>query len=487
MGDRHVVIVGGGLSGLATGCYLRASGFRTTIIEHNLALGGVCTAWTRGPYTIDGCVQWLAGGPYAPIYEELGIFPAVTARTLSHLLTYRAPSAGINVSVTRDLDALVGALARVSAVDAPAMRDLVEAARHLANLTARSSAPATRAVGSTLRAAWEADGPSGLLAPYRATVARWAEASLQSPALRRLFSSIVPPGSSALVLLFLLGYLERGWITRPVGGTARFRNALVDTYERLGGDVRVHATVDEILVEGDRACGVRLADGTLVRADAVVSTSSTPETSLRLLGGRWAPAAHPSVPMTLFEPIVLASFGVAASFASSPPLLIVDAVTPFKIGDRENDCLRIRVCNDDDAFAPAGHTVVQVIVKTDYEWWATRGSRYTTSKDAVAAVLLSQLAPIFPGIREAVRVHDIATPLTFWSMARSWRGAYEGIAPSEASMFRDVEKTVAGLGDFYLAGQWVEPGSGAPTALASGRQAAERLCRDARTPFVTPR
>ena len=63
MKDRHIVIIGGGLAGLSAGCYARASGFRTTIVEHNLALGGVCTAWTRGPYTIDGCIQWLTGAP----------------------------------------------------------------------------------------------------------------------------------------------------------------------------------------------------------------------------------------------------------------------------------------------------------------------------------------------------------------------------------------------------------------------------------------
>src|SRR4051812_10162635 len=77
MSERHVLIIGGGLSGLSTGCYARASGFRTTIVEHSLALGGVCTAWSRGPYTIDGCIQWLTGGAFDRIYDELAILPRV--------------------------------------------------------------------------------------------------------------------------------------------------------------------------------------------------------------------------------------------------------------------------------------------------------------------------------------------------------------------------------------------------------------------------
>ena len=61
--ERHLLIIGGGLAGLSAGCYALRSGFRTTIIEHNLTLGGVCTAWQRDPYTIDGCIHWLTGGP----------------------------------------------------------------------------------------------------------------------------------------------------------------------------------------------------------------------------------------------------------------------------------------------------------------------------------------------------------------------------------------------------------------------------------------
>jgi phytoene dehydrogenase-like protein len=485
MGDRHVVIVGGGLSGLAAGCYLRASGFRTTVVEHNLALGGVCTAWSRGPYTIDGCVQWLSGGPFGRVYEELGIQPATALRPLSHLLTYRVPSEGVDIAVTRDLDALVGTLARVSAADVPALRRMVEAARVLAQSTTRSiGAPMT--VGATLRGAWEAEGASGPLGAYRASVSEWSNATFTHPLLRRFFTRLTPPTSPALTLLFLLGYLERGWIASPVGGTAALRDALVHRYEALGGHVRLHATVDEVLVEDGRAVGIRLADGDLLRGDAVISTASLPETTRRLLGGQGGELVPHIADGNMFQPIVLASFGVAASFASSPSRLVVDGITPFRVGDCENDHLRIRVCNDDPSFAPAGQTVVQATLDASYEWWATRGTRYTSAKDAVAATVIAQLSPHFPGLRDAVRVNDIATPLTFWTMARSWRGAHEGVAPTEAAMFGTVERTVPGVSDFYMAGQWVERGGGVPTALASGRAVAALACAAVGRPLVSP-
>jgi phytoene dehydrogenase-like protein len=82
MTEKRLLIIGGGLAGLSAGCYARASGFDVTIVEHNLELGGVCTAWHRGAYLVDGCIHWLTGGPFLRLYEELGIVPSVALRPL---------------------------------------------------------------------------------------------------------------------------------------------------------------------------------------------------------------------------------------------------------------------------------------------------------------------------------------------------------------------------------------------------------------------
>jgi len=486
MSERHIVIVGGGLAGLSAGCYARAAGFRTTIVEHNLALGGVCTAWSRGAYTIDGCIHWLTGGPFTRIYEELGITAAVPLRPIHHFSTYRDARDGSELRVTRDLDALSFDLRTMAPDDASEIQRLIAGAAQVAEMNPRVDRPQELAtVRDNLRGLWDMRHEAGTLLHFRKPVGEWA-AHLHSERLRRIVTHLVPESAPALFLLMILGYLQRGWLSRPAGGTAAFRDALIATYRRLGGEVRLNATVDEILVARKKARGVRLADGTMLSADVVISTASAPETVLRLLAGRYdARATRERMaewPMT--PPIVLASFGVAMPLTGVPAMLMVDRVDPFEMGGHVDDSLYLRICNDDPTMAPPGHAVVQALLGTDYEWWATRGTRYQAEKDLAAEIALGLIDRQLPGVRDAVRAVDIATPLTYWSMARSWRGAFEGWMPNAKAFFGHIDKRLDGLGGFYMAGQWVEPGGGVPTALASGRQVVQIVCADADRRFV---
>lgn len=488
MSEPNLIIVGGGLAGLAAGCYARASGYKTTIVEHNLALGGVCTAWPRGPYLVDGCIHWLTGGAFARLYEELGIVPRVPLRTIERWVTWRDVRDGGSVSVTRDIARLGRDLKSIAPRDAAEIDRLVEGADRVADLQPAIDHPTEiTSARDQLRALWEMRGAVGALAHFRKPVGVWAREQLRSEPLRRFFMRTMPGDAPALMLLMVYGYLKRGWLSRPVGGTAAFRDALVAEYERRGGEAILHATVDEILVDGNRARGVRLDDGRMLAADAVISTSSMPETVLRLLGGRYdAESTRERMNRwKMFQPIVLASFGVDVPLTDLPAMLILDGVEPFVVGGTPNDHLHVRVCNDDPAFAPRGHSVVQALLGTDYTWWATCGTSYQSAKDEIAKVALGQLERAAPGLRARVRMTDVATPLTYWRQTRSWRGAYEGWMPNASSMFGHVSKKLAGLDGFYMAGQWVEPGGGVPTAVMSGRQAVQILCAETGRSFTS--
>ncbi len=77
---------------------------------------------------------------------------------------------------------------------------------------------------------------------------------------------------------------------------------------------------------------------------------------------------------------MLASYGVGRPLDDQPSTLIIDAIDPLTVGGPQEEYLYLRIYNEEPSFAPPGHTVVQTMVETDYDWWATRGSNYQYGK-----------------------------------------------------------------------------------------------------------
>ncbi len=488
MNNPRVLIIGGGLAGLSAGCYTRLNGCEVTIVEHNLALGGVCIAWHRGPYLIDGCIHWLTGGPFAQFYEELGIIPPVALRTLDEFATYRHAREGWEVSIRRDLQRTHDALRTLAPDDHDELARLFEAVDRLSvHELSVQRPPELTSTRDRLRDAWQLRHAIPAFVHFRQPIGLWADTHLKSPRLRGLFRRLLPPEAPTLFLLFLLGWLAQGRLSRPVGGTARFRDALVNRYYALGGQALLNTTVEEVIVADGRARGVRLTDGTMLTADVVISTASAPETVFRLLAGRFG-ALEWRKRMDrwpMFQPVVLASFGVVQTFTDQPSTLLIDGITPLELGGLHNDSLYLRIYNEDPAFATPGHTVIQAMLPTTYEWWATSGVHYQREKDLAGTRILTCIDQYLPGAAANADMTDLATPLTFWRNARSWRGAFEGWLPTPQA-FRHIPKTLPDLEGFYMAGQWVEPGGGVPMAIISGRHVAEIICASWGRSFAPP-
>ena len=75
-------------------------------------------------------------------------------------------------------------------------------------------------------------------------------------------------------------------------------------------------------------------------------------------------------------------------------------------------------------------------------------------------------------------MRDVATPVTWERYTGNWQGSMEGWLMTRKTFppFR-MSKTLPGLKSFYMAGQWVEPGGGVPTAAMSGRNVIQIICK----------
>ena len=477
MTEKSIIIIGAGLAGLSTGIYGQMNGYRTRIFEHDKKPGGVCTAWKRKGYTFDGCIHWLVGTKpdawFFQLYSEAGALEGDPLRLLKHYVRYIDEASGQILDVTSDLDRLASDVRALSPDDGPIIDELMDGARNL------------KGVDMNFDISRESKGKGDMLDYFMRynTPANEFAKRFSNPFLQWCVSSIFIPTMPTAFLFMILGRLENGEMARVEGGSLDFALRVAKRYRDLGGKVKYGATVEEILVEDDRAVGVRLADGSEHRADIVVSCADGYSTIFKMLGERYIDQKikdrYANWPM--FPPILIISFGVASDFAGEASSNTVRLQRPITLGGKEFEAFGFRIYNDDPTMAPPGKTVVQVTLRTDFDWWYDLQEKdrasYNAEKERVAKDVLAQLERYLPGITSQVEVTDVATPYTFWRYTRNYRGAFEGWLLAPETMGTSVEKTLPGLSNFYMAGQWVEPGGGIPSALFSGRNLMKRLCR----------
>ncbi len=135
MPAKRLLIIGGGISGLAAGCYAQMNGYETEIFEmHNLP-GGLCTGWKRQGYTFDGCIHWLVGSnPRSQFHDfwlEIGALQGKTI--INHDEYIRVEDRdGRTCVLYSDLNKLEEHLTELSPADQPMIKQLGRIIRRFA-------------------------------------------------------------------------------------------------------------------------------------------------------------------------------------------------------------------------------------------------------------------------------------------------------------------------------------------------------------------
>jgi phytoene dehydrogenase-like protein len=319
---------------------------------------------------------------------------------------------------------------------------------------------------------------------------------LRSSLLKEAFSSMASEAESwpMLGLIFPLMWQATKSAGYPLGGSLPFVRNIEKRFLSLGGEIRYSARVERILVEGARAVGVRLADGSEHKADAVISAADGRTTIFGMLDGRYV-NTEVRKPyeggMTPFPPLLYVALGIADPLENLPETnsgISFPLDPKVEIDGKARDRLSIHAYNFDRSLAPSGKTVVIVMMGADYDRWkALRQdpARYRAEKELAAERVIDALEQRLPGIRAKVEMRDVATPSTWERYTGNWRGSYEGWLPNAKSFGRGLPKTLPGLANFYMVGQWIAPGGGLPPAVSTGRHVVQILCKEDGKRFVT--
>jgi len=485
---EKIAIIGAGIAGLSTGCYARMNGFDAEIFEAQSVPGGLCTAWKRGDYWIDGCIHWLTGsGPGNDFYDfwnEIGALEG--KRIVDHEAFVRLTDReGRELVVYSDADRLEAHLKELSPEDKKPIEQLCGWIRRAGKI----NMPMDKAA--------ELMGPvdfakTGLaMVPHLGffrkmgslTAGSFAE-RFRSPFLRATFPHVFGAAFGMIGLVMTLVTFNQRSAGYPIGGSRAFAESIEKRFLELGGSIHYGARVAKILVENSSAVGIRLEDGSEVRSDWVVSASDLRATVDKLLDRRYVEPQHEELyaKVPISPSMVQVAFGVSMDLSGEPDCVyqMFELPEPVTIGGQQVDWVSAKNYAYDPTLAPAGKTVAMLMLPADYDYWKNLASdrpNYDAEKERVARSSAEILERRYPGFKAAIEETDVATPATFERYTSNYRGSFmTWMMPFEMTKGMVIKKTLPGLDRFYLAGMWVMAPGGLPAGVKTGRDVVQIIC-----------
>lgn len=508
---KKIIIIGGGVAGMATGSYAQMSGFDTQIFEMHVLPGGCCTSWSRRGFVFDYCIEWLigsgGGNDANQVWRELG---ALDGKSIKNFESFNrvVDEHGQSVVFYTDPDRLARHLAEVSPADAAVTRVFCE---DLRRFTRTNLYPFLKP--KSLMTWREKLAMLGQILPHFRLFWRTGAmstdafcAKLQSPLLKRAIPNIFSQdfeGAPILLYLFNLAAAHNGNAGFPEGGSLGLSRSIEERYRSLGGKITYRARVAKILVENDRAVGIELEDGTQHRADIVVSACDGYTTIYKMLGGRYLSDTVETLykkilplPKRTYPGVMSVFLGVNGEFPADAP-----HSTTYLLSDKDAAALPWSLqrtlavqhrTHYSPGFAPPGKSVLHCTFFTDYAFWkklrVEDRPRYRSEKKAVTNFVQEFLERHYPGLRGRTEIVSISSPVTTERFTGNHAGSilgWKSFTEAEDLVDELIDKhkmRLPGLAGFYMAGQWAA-GGGLIRAAASGRFVTQFICRDLKVPF----
>lgn len=495
--ETDVVVIGSGIGGLSCAALLARYGFDVIVCESHSIPGGAAHAFERNNFKFDSGPSLHSGLSYSPsanplrqVLDAIGEdLPCVTYNTWGCCL----PEGNFDTSVGAEQFCEV--LAKLRGHDAVAewrelqrvMEPLASAAIALPPTALRLDLGAAIAVGRFAPSLVRHVANIGKLT---GSFARVIDGTVKDPFIRNwlnllcfLLSGLPADGTSAAEMAFMFADWYRPGVVLdyPMGGSGAIADALVRGMERHGGRLMLNAHVEQVLVQGDRAVGVQLRGGKVVKARrAVVSNASVWDT-LKLVpeevlpkGFRAKRQATPECDSFMHLHLGIDAAGIRSDLACH--YIIVNS-WELGVTAPQNVVLVSIPSLLDSSLAPPGKHVIHAYTPGNepYDLWQgmdRRSQEYAQQKQLRAEVMWQALERIIPDVRSRCEVTLVGTPLTHERYLSRHRGSYGPAIRAGEGFFPGSNTPLRGL---LCCGDSTFPGIGLPAVAASGAIAANTL------------
>lgn len=480
--DRDVLVLGGGLAGVATALRLQAAGLSTTVLEAHGHAGGCAGYYRRRGFSFDvgatTLVDFEPGGVGAELLDAVGMLappgealPGYRAWLPDRTVTlHRDPAAwhaerlrafgdtAAHRRFWRLLDGLAGTfwVASRAGVALPMRnpRDVVRAAGAIG----LRGLPAARFLGTTLGDALRRHGLRG-------------DAALVGLLGMLVEDTVHSTVDDAPLINSALGITIRGaGLTRAAGGMRGFWRPLVAHYRHLGGDLRTNQRV--LSVERQPSGFVVHTHRGTFRGRQVVSALPA-ATTAAIAPPRTAQALAPYLARDAesLGGAVVVCLGVPEHEVADQELthhqILESYGTP--LGEGNNMFVSVSAPGDLDS-APAGHRTVMLSTHTELDAWSgLDDAGHAARRKELGDRLVGLARQVYPRLAEQPVLFETGTPRAYERFAFRPGGAVGGVRQTVRNSNQHAVPHQLGERGFWLVGDSTWPGLGTVACVLGSR------------------
>jgi len=505
-GDEYdAIIIGAGLGGLSCGAAFARQGFKPLVLEQHRVPGGYASSFKRpGGFTFDVSLHSTSVGIRDGVANLISGFPEIRDLIfVPHKTLYRAIYPDYDIRVPhRDITGYINILKENFPQDTERIDGIFSDMKGLTDDLNRYQ----RAGSEVDMSRFPKDFPF-LFKNFNRTWGAMVDDRIQNPKLKAVLSGLwgyfgLPPSklSTYYYVMPLMGYLEEGGYY-PIGTSQKISDAFSDLITNQGGEVKLRTRVTKILTKNDAAYGVRTADGKEYKARVVISNANAVDTFKRMLDKKDVLKDYLDR-MDRFS-VSYSSFqiwlGLKKDLVKEAGLKdseifyytgydVEKEYVSIMAGDLSDTGFGLTVYDNlYDTYSPKGKNTLNIMAaqgfapweKYEKDYFAGRKDAYREEKNRIADILINKVEEtLLPGLREAIEVKVVATPLTNVRYTSNYKGAIYGWDQTvDNSGNRRVQHHTP-IKNLYLAGAWTFPGGGYGACFPSGLLCFSRIMED---------
>ena len=487
------IIIGGGLGGLTAGATLSRFGKKVLLLEQHYISGGCATSFKRKDYIMEVGLHEMDGlhefDSKCRIFDFLGVWDNIDFKQVPEL--YRIKGNGFDMVVPHGKSAYFKQLAEAYPEDKEGINNLLNLMEGVLKEVPK------------LPSGWK----SKLMLPLypilypnvvkssKYTLGKWLDENIKSEALKLIIQGNLAyysddPYSMSMIYFSVAqsSYIGGGGHFIK-GGSQELSNYLAKEIEKGGGQVLLGKKVTNILIQNNKACGVKYIDSFNDKTEAKEVYAPY------IIGNAAIPLLKKMLPQPQAEKLgqkidhleeACSLISIYIGFNTNLKAWGVKNYSTFLLGDAINSLKDVSKVNkskdwDKKSFVFVDYSQIDsglcdenksvgVICGVDYldDWKDLSPKAYKKEKERVAQILFKRLDKTFPGITQFIDYYEVGTAKTVQSYTLNPKGTPYGFAQTPEQSGNNRLPAKSPINNLYFASAWSNPGGGFTGAIIGG-------------------